>query len=133
VILIIIKVDNPQFKNSEHGIVLPKNQTSKSKAMMNRATFLKIAGGTLIVGGIGYMLSDKKNFIIENKMPSLINSFLQPDERASIFMILQKLLKHIKLFIILLRHSIAIKLRYNIVHTIFNNIHPTIWIIIVHR
>jgi hypothetical protein len=86
-ILITLVVDNPHFKNSGYGIVLHKIQTKKSKTMtMNRTTFLKIAGGTLIAGGIGYMLSDKKNFIRENKMPSLINSFLQSDERAILYL-----------------------------------------------
>jgi hypothetical protein len=44
-------------------------------------------GGTLVtVGCIGYVLSDKKNFIREDIKPTPGELFLQPDERAILYM-----------------------------------------------
>ncbi|MBV6439384.1 MAG: nitroreductase [Haliscomenobacteraceae bacterium CHB4] len=54
---------------------------------MNRATFLKIAGGTLLAaGGAGYLLSDRKNFVRTDIRAVATKFPLLPDEREILYM-----------------------------------------------
>jgi hypothetical protein len=54
---------------------------------MNRATFLKIAGGALLAaGGAGYLLSDRKNFVRADIRATATTSPLLPDEREILYM-----------------------------------------------
>jgi len=54
---------------------------------MNRATFLKIAGGAVLAaGGAGYLLSDRKNFVRTDIRATATKSPLLPDEREILYM-----------------------------------------------
>lgn len=54
---------------------------------MNRSTFLKIASGALLAsGGVGYALSDRKNFTRDNNVPSFSKSVLQAGESNILYL-----------------------------------------------
>ena len=55
---------------------------------MHRRKFLGVAGATILIGGsVGYLMSDKKNFVRTNiKGSSTGNSLLKPDEREILYL-----------------------------------------------